>query len=160
MPGAGKTYWGKQVAAENAAEFFDLDEWIVAQEGRQIAEIFESEGEAGFRQIEHNHLVGLIRQTANNVVIACGGGTPCFHGNLRTMKLAGLVVYLECPIENLIINLSNDANERPLLKDSVNLERELQTLFSVRRSFYEKAHVILRTDDISVATFAQISGNV
>ncbi len=160
MPGVGKTYWGKKIADEYRMQFYDLDRWIETQEQNTIEEIFEMRGERGFRQIEHQRLIELIRHTSHNAVIACGGGTPCFHSNMRTMKLAGLVIYLESTIEQLVANIANDATRRPLLHATTNITDTLRTLMMARRPFYEEAHVILRNNDISVATFGQISGNV
>lgn len=159
MPGAGKTYWGKKIASEYGMSFCDLDEWIEAREGKHITEIFETIGESAFRQIEHKHLIGLIRSSNNNAVIACGGGTPCFHENMRSMKIAGLVIYLESTIDQLLYNLLGEAARRPLLSATDDLEQTLRTMLMARRPYYEEAHVILRTNDISVATFGQISGN-
>lgn len=159
MPGAGKTYWGQKIAAEYAMTFYDLDQWIEEREGKSIANIFEQHGERYFRQIEHQQLIALIRHTDNNAVIACGGGTPCFHENMRNMKIAGIVIYLESTIAQLVANLTGDNTIRPLLSATDNLPQTLSTMLMARRPFYEEAHVILRTNDISVATFGQISGN-
>jgi shikimate kinase len=159
MPGVGKTYWGRKIAAEYAMTYYDLDQWIEEREGKSIANIFEEHGERYFRQVEHQQLIALIRHTGNNAVIACGGGTPCFYENMRNMKIAGVVIYLESTIAQLVSNLTGDNTIRPLLSATNDLTQTLSTMLMARRPFYEEAHVILRTNDISVATFGQISGN-
>src|ERR1700730_3984497 len=74
--GAGKSSVGRALAASLGWSFNDLDEYIERREGREVAEIFRQEGEAGFRQLEYEAFVELIGElsTGSEKVIALGGG--------------------------------------------------------------------------------------
>lgn len=159
MPGSGKSYWGRQIAAYYDRQFIDLDEYICEREGRTTPELFAAEGELGFRILENRYLVELVDITKSNVVIACGGGTPCYADNMRLMKIEGLVVYLEADAEYLHNNIAQDSNIRPLFNRAAPLQDQIAALYLQRKTFYEKAHFILQAKDISVATFGQILGN-
>src|SRR5882757_544038 len=90
--GTGKTHWGKLWSKETGYSFFDLDTLIEEQTGKTVAEIFEQEGEAFFREKEKE----LLRSFAgkDNCIIACGGGTPCLNDNMQWMNTHGTTVYL------------------------------------------------------------------
>lgn len=60
----------------------DLDTRIVERAGMSISEIFDIQKEKGFRQIEHEHVVELSKMETENMIIATGGGAPCFHDNM------------------------------------------------------------------------------
>lgn len=74
--GAGKSYWGKQLADHLNLPYYDLDEVIVEAEEMAIADIFASKGEDYFREQEAKLLRDLSEQ--ESFLISCGGGTPCF----------------------------------------------------------------------------------
>lgn len=160
MPGAGKTHWGKQVAAAYGREFIDLDEYICNNEGKTIPQLIGEGSEELFRDLENKYLIRLIDTTSNNVVVACGGGTPCFSDNMRTMKLAGIVIYLDADLDSLCENIERDGDTRPLLGKTTSLRYQLERLLQARRHWYEESHYILQTKDISLATFGEILGNV
>lgn len=74
--GAGKTTVGKALAKELGIMFYDLDWYIESRMHKTVKQIFDESGEDGFRQIEHN----MLHEVAEfeNIVLSCGGGTPCF----------------------------------------------------------------------------------
>lgn len=111
--GSGKSHWGRHWGRTFDLVFYDLDEVIEQQEGKTIRQIFETEGEEVFRRKEHKALVGLIAK--NSGIIACGGGTPCFHGNMRRMNKAGVTIWLKTPIPNLVERLLPELGHRPVL---------------------------------------------
>ena len=78
--GTGKTTAGREIAKVLNLTFYDLDHYIEARFQKTISQIFEQEGEDKFREIESSMLkeVGEFE----NVVIATGGGTPCFFDNM------------------------------------------------------------------------------
>jgi shikimate kinase len=155
MPGSGKTYWGRKVSDAFALPFVDIDEYIEATEGRTITEIFELEGERGFRQIEVTALRDIIAAT-NNGIVACGGGTVTHHGNIESMRAVGCIVYLKAEVTTLAGRLQDEADKRPLLTRSPYLLPTLQQMLSAREGFYEQADHILEVESLTVATFAQI----
>ena len=66
--GSGKTTLGERLSAALGMEFIDLDDYIVEVEGRSIPQIFEQEGEAGFRGIERRCLQEITRSKTSHGV--------------------------------------------------------------------------------------------
>ena len=77
---AGKTTLGRYAAREMRRDFIDLDKYIEARYRKSIADIFASDGEMRFREIERN----MLHEVAefDDVLVATGGGTPCFFDNM------------------------------------------------------------------------------
>lgn len=155
MPGVGKTYWGVRIATYRGLPFADLDTFIEEQEKVSIADLFAQYGEDGFRERESKYLQQLVL-TEGNVIVACGGGTPCFNNNMALMKAAGCVIYLQADIATLVAHIKNSNNMRPLLKGQGDMTAYLEDLLQKRSRFYEQADYILQTKDISLTTFDQI----
>lgn len=155
MPGAGKSYWAKQLGAVYNMPFIDLDAFIEEQEGASIAQIFDIYGEVAFRARESAALGQIITSIAPPAVIACGGGTPVYNNNLQLMKQQGIVVYLKAAIATIVHNLQSDHTSRPMLRNG-DTEQKLKALLEKRKQFYEAADDILEVENLSVATFAQI----
>ena len=82
--GAGKTTVGKALSQSLALPFYDLDWYIEERYRRTIPQIFAENGENGFREIEQK----VLHEVAEfeNVIISCGGGTPCFFDNMEYMN--------------------------------------------------------------------------
>src|SRR5688572_13820123 len=114
--GSGKTHWGKQLAERLKLSFYDLDEVIVKSENLSIPGIFEKMGEEYFRNKEKEMLEKLVDENAN-MVVSCGGGTPCFFNNIEFMKKYGTVVWLNTHVNVLLQRLMKERDTRPLLKD-------------------------------------------
>ena len=136
MPGSGKSTVGKHLASELDQDFIDLDNIIVQKAGKPITDIFEQDGEEVFRELEMESLKFAISEY-DNLVCATGGGAPCFHDNLNTMKRAGTVIYLNTGLDQIMERLRNEVNIRPLLSgDPV---AKLQGLIDLRGKIYEQA---------------------
>ncbi len=160
MPAAGKTYWGSKIATEYKLPFIDLDVFIAEQEKASISALFAMYGENGFREREQKHLRKLIRTLPRTTIIACGGGTPCFGDSMELMKQSGRVIYLQADVPWLLNNLKNTNEVRPLLNNRGDMSAYLQDMLDKRKSFYQQAHYILQTKDISLTTFAKIIAHV
>lgn len=142
--GSGKSTLGEKTAPLFDLPFIDLDDYIEAQEGRSISQLFEILGEAGFRKKEALYLHKLLL-TQETKFIALGGGTVCFENNLEFIKSKGLLIYLQLPETVLAKRLQDSIKERPLLA-KLNEEEILiyiQTLMLVRKNFYKQAHKII-----------------
>ena len=141
MPGAGKTTLGRGLAVAYEVPSVDLDEEIVRQENRSIPEIFAAEGEAYFRQREAAVLREVIARK-ERMVLATGGGTPCFHNSLEVLLETGLTLYLEVPVEKLVDRILAARNSRPLLAnvpDTAALTAQLAETLRFRKQFYTRA---------------------
>lgn len=140
MMGAGKTVWGKLLAETMSLRFVDLDDEIVAAAGQSIPAIFEQYGEDYFRELEARQL-RLIGQQ-NNVLLSCGGGTPCFFDNMEWMKLHGVVLWLNPPATEIAERIWRVKHKRPLIANAASKEEALQiveTLIAKRQSWYAQA---------------------
>lgn len=155
MPGAGKTYWGKKIAAEYGWQFTDLDAYIETAEGRSIPAIFREDGENIFREKEQAALVEIIGTATGRNIVACGGGTPAFFNNADLMKRAGCVVYLRTAIDILVQRIQT-MEQRPLLANATDMAAALAALHVKREPFYMQAGYIVDTQNISVLTFEKI----
>jgi len=141
--GAGKTTIGKALAKELNVQFYDLDWYITSRMRKTVAQIFEERGEEGFREIEKN----MLHEVAEfeDVIISCGGGTPCFFDNIDYMNQQAPVVYLKVEPETLYMHLKMSKNDRPLLrgKSQEELITFIREQLKVREPFYTKARYTL-----------------
>lgn len=142
--GCGKTTMGERLSAALGLEFIDLDDYIVDVEGRSIPQIFEAEGEAGYRGIERRCLTEIVNYE-DEVVVATGGGTPCFYDNMAVMNANGLTIYLEMNVSSLRFRLEHSKSERPLIVDLMEDELEdfIRTHLEERKHFYGEAKLTL-----------------
>jgi shikimate kinase len=146
MPGSGKTTLGKSLAAKLGYTFVDLDERIVLSEGVPISDVFSLKGEAYFRKLESS----LLQATENedNIVVATGGGAPCFFDNMEHINRMGISLLLHIPLTQLVKRVypgKNTIQTRPLFagKDEQEILETLQTMWQKRAPFYQKAHILL-----------------
>lgn len=111
--GSGKSTLGKALAERCEIEFVDLDDYIEARAGKKIREIFADDGEAAFRELERSSLLEVSEKT--NVLVACGGGTPCFGDNMKLMNERGTTVLLQTSHDRLFERLKCGRAKRPLI---------------------------------------------
>lgn len=141
--GAGKTTVGKQLADNLGLMFYDLDWYITSRMHRTVAQIFEESGEEGFRKMEHN----MLHEVAEfeNVVLSCGGGTPCFFDNMDYLNRQGETVYLKATPEVLYAHLKMGKTVRPLLlnKTPEEVEAFVKEQLAQREPYYLKAKHVL-----------------
>ena len=139
MMGSGKSRTGRKLAARLRWPMLDLDEVIEERTGQTVDELFELHGESYFRGLETEAMNDLMR--LNNMVIATGGGTPCYGNLLNEMVDTGITIYLKSSPKVLANRLANDKRVRPLLadlsKDAV--EDALRELLDQRKGIYERA---------------------
>ena len=137
--GAGKTTVGKALAKDMGLQFYDLDWYIESRHRKTIAQIFAEMGENGFRELERI----LLHEVAEfeDVVISCGGGTPCFFDNIDYMNRQGDVVYLKASVEVLCQHLKMGKTVRPLIKDKSPEELALfvEQQLAQREPYYNQA---------------------
>jgi len=111
-PASGKTTLGKVLAERLGATFVDLDAAIVEAAGRSIPEIFATDGEAAFRDLES---VALAKAMGEADVVSLGGGTLLREDNRKLCEENGTVICLDAPSdEELARRIGNAAGSRPL----------------------------------------------
>jgi len=141
--GSGKTTVGKALSKETGMMFYDLDWYIESRMRKSVSQIFAEKGEEKFRQMEYN----MLHEVAEfeDVIISCGGGTPCFFDNMDYLNQQGDVVYLKATPETLYKHLLMAKVERPLLKgkNPDELIAYITEHLKEREPFYEKARYTL-----------------
>jgi shikimate kinase len=137
MPGSGKSTVGGELAGRLGVPFVDLDAEIERREGRTIAEIFASAGEAAFRALEAKELVRAA--TRDPSVVACGGGVVLEPANRITLRNTGTCVFLDVPIDVLRERV-RPSEERPLIRHAGDLDELLAQREPLYREF--AGHVV------------------
>ena len=141
--GAGKTTVGKALSKEMGIPFYDLDWYIESRRHKSVSALFSELGEEAFRKIEYN----MLHEVAEfeDVIISCGGGTPCFFDNIDYMNQQGQVVYLKATPEVLNNHLRMAKVERPLLKGKSpdELIAYIREHLQEREPYYSKARYTL-----------------
>lgn len=143
---SGKSAVGRRLARRLRRPFIDLDQQIEKREGRSIAAIFDSDGEAAFREMERVAVDALEGEPES--VIATGGGTfidPVNRGRLREL---GVVVYLATGLETIIERVSRN-DKRPLASGE-GAEQKIRDLWQQRLPVYGKADIMIETDGLTV----------
>ncbi len=156
--GSGKTTVGKALAKELGLQFYDLDWYIESRRRKTVPQLFAERGEDGFREIECN----MLHEVAEfeDIVLSCGGGTPCFFDNMDYMNRQGEVIWLKADAEVLYKHLLMGKTERPLLKGKSpdELIAFIREQLEKREPFYAKAHHVL---DVSLMdTYEKINISV
>lgn len=136
MMGAGKSSTGATLAQTLGYQFFDTDAVIEAAAGQSIANMFATQGEAAFRQLETKVLAEL--SAYRRLVIATGGGIVTHQHNWSYLH-HGIVVWLDVPLAVLQERLAEDTG-RPLLQGQ-DWQTKLTTLLAERQSLYAQADV-------------------
>ena len=141
--GSGKTTVGKALSRATGMMFYDLDWYIENRMRKSVSQLFAERGEDAFRKIEYN----MLHEVAEfeDVIISCGGGTPCFFDNMDYLTRQGDVVYLKATPETLYKHLLMAKVERPLLKDKTpaELTAYITCHLQEREPYYLKAQHVL-----------------
>jgi len=152
--GCGKSTVGRALAEELGWSFFDLDEEIELRERATITEIFDTRGEAAFREIE----TAMLRERVHTVqsgrpqVIALGGGAFVSEQNFDLVSNNGVTVWLDCPFSMVERRVAAQAH-RPLARDL----NQLHELYNSRRGAYGRADYRVEVlDDDTRAAVARI----
>lgn len=141
--GAGKSTLGKKLAKAIGYQFVDSDKEISNQQGVTISVLFDTKGEAYFRQLEKEFIEQL--DSNENYVVATGGGLPIYNDLMNTLNEKGITLYLRVKPSTLLLRLKEGQKKRPLI---ANLnEEQLHAFISEklleRESTYIKAQLIV-----------------
>ena len=148
--GCGKSSVGRRLSQLLCCPFMDLDTVIEEQSGRSIPEIFATDGEATFRQMEWNALTTIVCESpSENLILSLGGGTVMTPECSELIQERTECIYLRTSVDTLVGRLANEAAGRPLLAGA-DLRNRIDSLMSNRASIYERtAHHIIDTDGLS-----------
>lgn len=147
LMGAGKTTVGRRCAEMLGRDFVDTDDVVIALARMSIDEIFQAQGEPKFREFERQAVADICLSPAP-LVVACGGGTVVDAENRKRLRNAGVVVWLQAPVEVLAARVGDGAT-RPLLRDDP--ARVLSRLEASREASYgAAADSVVETADRSV----------
>ena len=156
--GCGKSTLGRRFAEHLNVQFVDMDHYIEERNHKTIPQIFEEEGEAEFRNKERKALEELSEFT--DIIIATGGGAPCFFDNINLMNQTGKTIYLNIDPAILADRLLKSKTERPLIKGK---SREELVAFigetlKKRNEFYKQAKFQITEPDIDLGELENIIG--
>lgn len=144
--GSGKTTIGRKLARLTGLDFVDADQYLEAQEGKKISDIFAEKGEAYFRDRESAYIRELSQR--DGIVLSLGGGAVLRQENVDAVRETGLLIYLDTPYHRIVKNLSY-SNTRPLL-DKPDKLAETRRLYNARKGIYRRvADVSVRSPRIS-----------
>lgn len=148
--GCGKSTMGRRLSKYAGLQFIDMDHYLEERNCKTIPQIFAEEGEAEFRKKERKALEELAEFT--DVVIATGGGAPCFFDNIDVMNRTGKTIYLNINPGILADRLMNSKTERPLIKGKSREELVafIDETLRKRNEFYKQAHYQITQPDINL----------
>lgn len=157
--GCGKTTLGRAVARATSLRLIDLDDYICLRAGMDVPAIFATLGEEAFRDMERRALEEVSRM--DNVIIACGGGTPCRDGMMELMNSSGTTVWLHTSTDVLHRRLTEGAASRPLIAaipSASALMDFIITNLADRTPYYSRAK--FRFDSTHLESEAEIKASV
>jgi shikimate kinase len=152
LPGAGKSTVGPLLGQRLGWEFIDIDQAIVATTGRSVAELFNSPGEAAFRELEARLTAEL--SSREHVVLAPGGGWAAQQGSIEALPAGTIVVWLRVSPAEALRRLAQSGVERPLLAGP-DPAGNLAALAEQRTERYQQAHVAVDVDGRSAADISE-----
>ncbi len=133
----------KQMLGEEA-RCVEMDQEIVDRQGMSIAQIFEEKGEAYFRQLETNLLLGLEKESGT--IVSCGGGVVMREENVASMKKNGIIVLLTATPETIYERVK-DSTSRPLLNSDMSVSHIRELMEARRPKYVSAADIVVSTDD-------------
>ena len=148
--GSGKSTVGPHLAKRLARPFVDLDDVVEADAGRSVADIFSTEGEAGFRERESRCLQLALER--DGLVVAVGGGAPMRQENWSRIRDGNWVVALTAEPAELARRLDG-STDRPLLHR--NGSSAIDSLLPARLPRYLEADLVVRTDGVDPVEVAE-----
>jgi len=128
----GKTTVGESLARRLGWTLVDMDAEIERAAGLSVAAIFQSRGEAFFREEERR--LALALQERDRVVVAAGGGAFATPATRETLRRGAATVWLRCDLRIVLDRVRFDGS-RPLAPDRETIGR----LFAEREPAYRLA---------------------
>lgn len=142
--GSGKSTVAKELHIKTGVEIIDTDEMIVKEQGRSINEIFQTDGEAAFRNLE-TELLRRLSERSSAYILSTGGGMPVREENRAVLKNLGTVFFLKADTDTIFERVKKDKN-RPLLQGT-DQRAKIAGMLKERTPMYElTADHVIKTD--------------
>jgi shikimate kinase len=149
--GTGKSTVGRALTERIGWKLVDTDQEIISREKRSIPEIFASQGEAYFRELESQVIADVARN--DNQVVTTGGGAVLRQENLRHMRNNGFIISLHATPEAIIERVRKQS-DRPLLQQG-ELSERVHRLLRERAGLYDQADLIIDTTSLTVSEIVE-----
>ena len=135
--GSGKSLIGKNLAQTLGCDFIDLDQFIAQRNKMTISQIFDQKGEIFFRKQEALLLNELLKEN-KKLVLATGGGTPCYGNNMQDIMKAtnAFSIYLKTSVPELAARLLPEKGSRPLI---AHLESKDDLIDFIRKHIFDRS---------------------
>jgi len=148
--GAGKSTLARKIASKLNYSVLDTDKMLEEKYHISVYDCFEKYGEEIFRKLEYQTLKEALQQ--DNVVIATGGGAPCYFDAMKLINDAAFSVYIKMSQKSLTQRLLNAKITRPLTKNKT--EEELFIFvteqLALREPFFNQAHLTVKGEDYDI----------
>lgn len=142
--GCGKTAVGRRLSYYTHRRLVDMDQFIEYKAGRTVAEIFELEGEAGFRARERE--AARLLAAMHGIIVSTGGGALTFSENVEAFRSEkGIIVLIDTSLKEIQRRLKDDT-KRPLLQRP-DREEAMRALYVKRLPQYRAAADIVVNGD-------------
>ena len=172
--GCGKSSVGRRLSELLCCSFMDLDDVIVERAGRSIPEIFATDGEAVFRQMEHDALQDIIASAGRHsvpeapshpienstIVLALGGGAVMQEECERMVHEDTVCIYLKASVETLLSHLEGEAAGRPLLNNAPVMSSEVPSVMSSEVETSPLRNRILELMSLRSATYERTAHHI
>ena len=153
--GSGKSSVAKALSEKTGMALMDTDHRIEENENRRISDIFASDGETAFRDMETALLKALLNDGFKGI-LSTGGGMPVREENRALLKQLGKVVYLKTSVDTLTMRLTGDSS-RPLLQGETaeSKRKKIADMLEAREPAYmDAADAVIPTDEMTTAGLA------
>ena len=152
MMGSGKSQTGPYLAKMINYAFVDTDDVIEKASRQSVSNIFETEGEIAFRDIEKKVLQEISQH--HSLVIATGGGLVKLPENWGVLH-QGIVIWLDLDVKRSIQRLERDEKKRPLLIED-DLFKTFSQIYESRKPLYSESDLRIEVEDQSPLQVATI----
>jgi len=151
--GCGKSTVGRELQQRLGYPLVDMDQVIEQRADKSVSEIFASEGENVFRDMESDLLRELADSSGLRRIISTGGGVVGREENRQMLKRMGYVVWLQAPVAEIVARTSK-SRQRPLLETD-DPEARISELLKTREPLYQEcAHLKLDTNGLDSTELA------